>query len=65
MYINIEIERVRRRMTKSVLAKRLAVSAGVLEDWVYGRSAIPAGKLYALLELFDGCSADYLLKQRR
>ncbi|MCL2456949.1 MAG: helix-turn-helix domain-containing protein [Defluviitaleaceae bacterium] len=65
MYINIEIERVRRRLTKSTLARRLCIDATVLDDWVYRRSAIPAQKLYALLEIFNGCSADYLLKERR
>jgi DNA-binding transcriptional regulator YiaG len=65
MFINIEIERLRRRMSKTELASRLSVPTGVLNDWIYKRCAIPANKLRALSRLFDGCSIDYLLIERR
>ena len=64
MFINIEIERVRRRISKAAMARHLAIDTNVLDDWIHRRRAIPAGKLRALSQLFDGCSVDYLLKER-
>lgn len=62
MFANIEIERVRRRLSKAEMARILAIDTGVLNDWIYRRRAIPAAKLRALSSLFNGCSVDYLLK---
>jgi DNA-binding transcriptional regulator YdaS (Cro superfamily) len=64
MFINIELERVRRRMSKSQMANQLAVDTTTIDDWINRRRAIPAHKLLALWQLFDGCSVDYLLKER-
>ncbi|MCL2217680.1 MAG: helix-turn-helix transcriptional regulator [Defluviitaleaceae bacterium] len=64
MFINIEVERLRRYMSKAEMAGRLAVPVDILNDWIFGRRAIPASKLRALSQLFDGCSIDYLLRSR-
>ena len=65
MFINIEIERVRRHMSKMEMANRLDVSCDMLNDWIYRRKAIPAVKLRAMSELFGGMSLDYLLLDRK
>ncbi|MCL1862848.1 MAG: hypothetical protein FWF78_04710 [Defluviitaleaceae bacterium] len=65
MYVNIEIERIRRHMSKAEMCRRINTPAEVLNDWIHRRTAIPANKLRALSLLFDGCSVDYLLKERR
>ena len=65
MFINIEVERVRRRMSKARMAHHLAIDTIILDDWIHKRRAIPASKLRALSQLFDGCSVDYLLKEGR
>ncbi|MCL2577904.1 MAG: hypothetical protein FWE27_07635 [Defluviitaleaceae bacterium] len=65
MFINIEVERIRRRMSKAKMAYYLAIDTALLDDWIHQRRAIPAGKLRALSQLFDGCSVDYLLKEGR
>jgi len=62
MFINIEIERLRRSMTRAAAAKALAVNIDTFNDWVCERQAIPAEGLRALSRLFSGCSLDYLLK---
>jgi len=64
VFINIEIERVRRHMTRPQMAKELSVSVETLCDWVNRRRAIPAEGLRALSRLFKGCSLDYLLKEK-
>ena len=64
MFMNIEVERLRRNMRKEDLAARLSVPVGTLNAWINGRRGIPADKLRALSRLF-GCSVDYLLKERR
>ena len=61
MFYNIEIERIRRRMSRAAVAKALRINANTFEDWVYQRRAIPAEGLRALSRLFEGCSIDYLL----
>ena len=65
MFLNIEIERLRRHMPKAEMAYRLSVSTDILNDWIHRRRAIPADKLRALSRLFDGLSLDYLLMERR
>ena len=62
MFINIELERMRRHMSKSSLAQALEVNIPTLTDWILRRRPIPAGKLRTLSETFGGCSVDYLLK---
>jgi plasmid maintenance system antidote protein VapI len=64
MFLNIEVERVRRYMSKTEMAKALSIPTDELNDWIYQRRAIPADGLRALSRLFDGCSIDYLLKER-
>ncbi|MCL1884510.1 MAG: hypothetical protein FWF81_12275 [Defluviitaleaceae bacterium] len=61
MYINIEIERVRRHLSRAEMARLLAVDTDILQNWIRRRSPIPAKKLRALSQLFDGVSVDYLL----
>jgi transcriptional regulator with XRE-family HTH domain len=65
MFLNIEIERLRRHLSITEMACRLSVHTNLLNDWIYRRQAIPACKLRALSQLFDGCSVDYLLAERR
>jgi DNA-binding transcriptional regulator YiaG len=62
MFVNIEIERIRRHMSKAEMARKLDISTDVLNDWICKRRAIPATKLRALSLLFGRCSVDYLLK---
>jgi len=62
MFINLEAERVRRKMSRAKMAKLLATDTAVLDDWIHRRCAIPANKLRALSQLFHGCTLDYLLK---
>jgi len=61
MFFNIEVERLRRHMTKANMASHLAVSTEELDNWISRREAIPAEKLRGLARLFKGCSIDYLL----
>jgi len=65
MFINIELERLRRHMSKAQMANRLAVDTEELNNWIHRREAIPADKLRALSQLFNGLSLDYLLAERR
>ena len=65
MFINIEVERLRRYMSRAEMAKALAISTDTLNDWIHKRRAIPAEGLRALSRIFEGCSLDYLLKERR
>ncbi|MCL2499010.1 MAG: helix-turn-helix domain-containing protein [Defluviitaleaceae bacterium] len=65
MFINIEVERIRRYMSKAELARELSILPGELNDWINRRRAIPAEGLRALSRLFGGCSIDYLLKEKR
>jgi len=64
MFINIEIERYRRNMSRADLAKALLINVDTLGDWIHKRRAIPAEGLRSLSRLFKGCSLDYLLKER-
>ena len=64
MFINIDVERLRRYMSRAETAKALAISADTLDDWIRQRRAIPAEGLRALSRLFEGCSIDYLLKEK-
>ena len=61
MFINIEIERLRRRMSKADMANRLDVTPDILNAWISRSAAIPAAKMRALSQLFGGISLDYLL----
>lgn len=58
-YINIDIERVRLRMSYADLAEKLGVNRRTIYEWITG-SNIPVGQLVKMSELF-GCSIDYLL----
>ena len=64
MFMNIEIERLRRRIRKEELAATLNVPVEMLNAWIREREGIPASKLCALSRLLD-CTADYLLKEGR
>ena len=65
MFINIEVERLRRYMSRNDMANALSISAETLNDWIGQKRPIPAEGLRALCRLFKGCSLDYLLKERR
>ena len=39
------------------VAKRLDIPAGVLQDWIDGKSAIPPTKVLALIDLLDSLDA--------
>jgi len=64
MFMNIEVERLRRYMSKAEMARALSIPTDELNDWIHRRRAIPAKGLRALSALFDGCSLDYLLKEK-
>jgi len=65
MFINIEVERLRRYMSRADCAKKLGVEIETFDEWVRQKRPIPAEGLRALSRLFEGCSIDYLLKERR
>jgi DNA-binding transcriptional regulator YdaS (Cro superfamily) len=65
MFMNIEVERLRRYMSKAELARALSIPTDELNDWINRRRAIPASGLRALARVFGGCSIDYLLKERK
>ena len=65
MFINIEVERLRRYMSRADMARALSINVDTLNDWIHKRQAIPAEGLRALSRLFEGCTLDYLLKERR
>jgi len=62
MFMNMEIERLRRHMSKTEMANRLEITQATLNDWIHRRSPIPADKLRAISQLFGGISVDYLLQ---
>ena len=64
MLHNLEKERVLRGYTVATLASLLGVSVKVLKKWICCCEPIPADKLRLLYFIFDGKSADYLLKKR-
>lgn len=65
MFLNIEIERLRHRMSKADMANKLDISPDILNAWIAGRTAIPAVKMRALSQLFGGISLDYLLSKAK
>ena len=64
MFINIEIERLRRYMSRADMAKALSIHPDTLNAWIHKKHPIPAEGLRAMSRLFKGCSLDYLLKER-
>jgi len=65
MFINMEIERLRRYMSRAEMAKALSINAETLCEWINKKRPIPAEGLRAMLRLFDGCTLDYLLRERK
>lgn len=59
MYINIDAERVRAKMTQADLAQFLGVERKTLYNW-QTKGNIPATALIKLADKF-GCTTDYLL----
>lgn len=45
------------RLGKLEVAKRLDIPAGILQDWIDGRAAIPPQKVLALIDLLDSLDA--------
>jgi len=60
MYINIELERQRRFISKKKLADILDITPEIYNAWILRLRPIPAKKLIELSRLF-GLSVDYLL----
>lgn len=56
---NLEVERVRHRMSKQTVAKELEVTTKTYNNYVNGHP-IPSTKLLRLAKMFE-CSTDYLL----
>jgi len=61
MFINLEIERLRRQLTKAEMAEELCITPDTLRNWITRREPIPADGMRALLKLFEGTSLDHLL----
>ncbi len=59
MYINIDVERVRLRMTLDELADKIGVARKSLYTW-QKNGKYPSDVLAKMADLFD-CSIDYLL----
>ncbi len=59
MYINIDVERVKLRMSLDELADKIKVERKSIYTW-QRNGKIPATVLIRMAELFD-CSIDYLL----
>lgn len=60
MFVNIEAERARLRMTKSQIAKQLGITERTYSNYIHGVHAIPSKVLLDMATLFS-CSTDYLL----
>lgn len=58
-YENIEVERLRKRMSSEEFAKALGITRGTLNSWLKTGN-IPATKLVEMAKMFN-CSTDYLL----
>ena len=63
MLVNLECERIRASFSNTELASKLNISKETLKMWIRCQDAIPANKLVELLQIFAGCSSDYLLKR--
>lgn len=59
MYINIDVERVKRRMSLDELADKIGVQRKSIYTW-QKNGKIPATVLIDMADFF-GCSVDYLL----
>lgn len=60
MFLNIEAERARRKLSQQYLAEYLGVSPRTFSNWIGGKTEIPCSAITKMSQLFD-CSTDYLL----
>lgn len=60
MFPNIDAERARRKMSQQFAAETIGVSAKTFQNWMTGKTEIPASALLKMADMF-GCSVDYLL----
>ena len=61
MRINFDFVIKSTSTNKLTLANQLNISTRKLERWIHGLEPIPAKKLLELIEIYNGCSAEYLL----
>ncbi len=59
MYVNIDAERIRAKMSSDALAKFLGIGRKTLYNW-QTKGDIPATALMKMADKF-GCTVDYLL----
>ena len=62
-YMNIEVERIRKGITKTELANKLGITPKTYQNWQKSGN-IPSSKLISLSSIFD-CSVDFLLKNTK
>lgn len=60
MFVNIDAERARHKVSQEQLAKTLGVSTSTFKNWMRGKTDIPASKLAKMADFF-GVTCDYLL----
>lgn len=60
LFENMEIERVRHKMSLEYVAEVLEVSVSTYEGWLAGKAEIPGTAIARLARLWD-VSSDYLL----
>ena len=61
MLNNIEVERVRKRISKKELARELNISVKTYYNWIYEQTDVPSSALLKMSALF-GVDINYLLK---
>lgn len=64
MFENIEVERVRHKMSREYVAEVVGVSTSIYEGWLMGTTEIPGTVIIKLARLWN-VSSDYLLGLRR
>lgn len=61
MLNNIEVERVRKRLSKKELAHELNISLKTYYNWIYEETDVPSSALIKMSNMF-GVDINYLLK---
>ena len=62
MLMNLEVERVKRRLTRRQVSQELCISAQSYNAYVRERRPVPSTVLLRMAELYH-CSVDYLLQR--
>ena len=63
MFQNIEIELLKRKMTRKQLADEIGISESALRNKIKGRAEFSFSEIKKILEIFNDLSWDYLFEQ--